>query len=76
MRQLQELMEKAQFVHQLKRGRMNRIAAKIAEEIGMFFQHHNGNSGACQKKSKHHSGRAASDVAHCVVSIESAIQGK
>ena len=43
---------------------MNRVAAKIAEEIGVFFQHHNVNTGARQEKSEHHAGGAtAGDAA-------------
>ena len=45
---------------------MNRVAAEIAEEIGVFFQHQNVNARASEQKPKHHSGRAAArDAALC-----------
>ena len=59
MRQFQELVEQAEFVHQLERRRMDRIAAEVAEEIGVLLQHHDANAGARQQESKHHPGRAA-----------------
>ena len=38
---------------------MNRVAAEIAEEIGVLLQHHDMNAGARQQESEHHSGGAA-----------------
>ena len=40
---------------------MNRITAKIAIEIRMLFQHDDIDSGAREKKARHHSGRATAD---------------
>ena len=37
---------------------MNRIAAEIAQEIGVLFEHHDIHSGARQQKTRDHSGRA------------------
>ena len=59
MRQFQECIDEAKFDHQLKRRGMNRVAAKIAKEIGMLLQHHDMNAGARQQKSKHYPSRAA-----------------
>ena len=43
---------------------MNRVAAEIAEEIGVLLQHHDLNAGARQQESEHHSGgTAAGDAA-------------
>jgi hypothetical protein len=43
---------------------MNRVAAKVAEEVGMLFKHDDFNSGARQKEPEHHAGRtAAGDAA-------------
>src|SRR5690348_7217704 len=39
MRTLQEFVEKPEFAEQLESRRMDRIAAKIAEEIGVLLQH-------------------------------------
>jgi len=38
---------------------MNSVAAEIAQEIGVFFQYEDLHARACEKKGKHHSGRAA-----------------
>jgi hypothetical protein len=38
MRQLQKLIEKAEFIHCFERRRMNRVTAKIPEEIGVLFE--------------------------------------
>ena len=53
---------------------MNRIAAKIAEEIRVLFQHHNVDSGARQQKPEHHAGRAAAGDAALCGDRESAIR--
>ena len=43
---------------------MNRVAAEIAEEIGVLLQHHDLNAGARQQESEHHAGgTAAGDAA-------------
>ena len=59
MRQLQELVDQAEFEHQLERRGMNRVAAEIAEEIGVLLQHHDMNARARQQESEHHPGGAA-----------------
>ena len=59
MRQLQEFIDQAELEHQFERRRMNRVAAEIAEEIGVLLQHHDMNAGARQQESEHHSGGAA-----------------
>ena len=38
---------------------MNRVAAEVAKEIGVFLQHHDLNAGARQQESEHHAGGAA-----------------
>ncbi len=48
-----------EFEHQFERRRMNRVAAEIAEEIGVLLQHHDMNAGARQQESEHHPGGAA-----------------
>ena len=63
MRQLQEIIEQAEFVHHLERRGMDRVAAKIAQEIGMFLQHDHIDAGARQQKPEHHPGRSAADDA-------------
>ena len=63
MRQFQEAVDQAEFVHHLKRRRMHGIAAKIPKEIGMFFQHQRVDAGPPQQISQHHPGRPAADDA-------------
>ena len=38
---------------------MNRVAAKIAEEIRVLLQHHDVDAGARQQKAEHHPRRSA-----------------
>ena len=59
MRQLQEFIDEAELEHQFERRRMNRVAAEVAEEIGVLLQHHDANAGARQQESEHHPGGAA-----------------
>src|SRR5260370_12923719 len=59
MRLLEEFVQQTEFVHQLQRGRMNSVAAEIAQEIGGFFQYEVPHARACVKKAKLQSGRAA-----------------
>ena len=63
MRQFQELVDQAEFMHDLQRRRMHGVAAKIPKEIGMLFQHHGFDSGTAEQISQHHAGRAAADNA-------------
>ena len=59
MRQLEKRVNQSELIHHFERRRMHRIAAKIAEKIGVFLQHHDIDAGARQQKSQHHSGGAA-----------------
>ena len=67
MRQFQEAVDQAEFVHHLQRRGMHGVAAKIAEEIGVLLQHHDIDPGAPQQIAEHHAGRPAADDAatHC-----------
>src|SRR5580658_5097374 len=60
MRQFQELTQQSEFVHELHGGRMNGIAAKVAEEIGPSFDDDHVDTGAGEQESKHHSRGSAS----------------
>ena len=59
MRQLQEFIEQAELVHQFERRGMDGVAAEIAQEVGVLFQHGDGDAGARQQKAEHHAGRSA-----------------
>ena len=55
MRQLQEVLKPAELFHHSQRRGMDRVAAKIAEEILVLLEHRYLDAGACQKHAKHHS---------------------
>ena len=52
---------------------MNRVAAKIAEEVGVLLQHHDMNAGARQQKSEHHPAGPPPAMQHCVEIVELAM---
>jgi hypothetical protein len=59
MRQFQEVRQKPEFVEHIQRGWMHGIAAEIAEEIVMLFEHCDLDTIASQEISQHHTGRSA-----------------
>ena len=59
VRQLEEFFQETQLMHHLQGRGMHRVAAKIAQEILVLFQHRHVHAGAGQKKAQHHAGRAA-----------------
>jgi hypothetical protein len=38
---------------------MDRVAAEVAEEVGVLLQHHDIDAGASEQKPEHHPGRPA-----------------
>ena len=46
---------------------MDRVAAEIAEEIGVLLQHHYAHARAREQETEHHPGRAAAGDAALVV---------
>src|ERR1700693_1803239 len=63
MRQLQEIVQKAELVHRFEGRRMDRVAAKIAQKIRVFFENDRIDAGAGKEKPEHHPGRSAADDA-------------
>src|SRR5438445_12320575 len=59
IRLLKEFLEQSELLHQLERGGMNRIAAKIAIEIRMLFQYDHLKTTARQEKPHHNARRPA-----------------
>ena len=57
MRPFEKIFEDAQLVHQLERGRMNRVAAKVAQKIRVLLEHDDFDARARQQKAEHHSRR-------------------
>ncbi len=46
-------------MHQLQRGGMNCVAAEIADEIDVLFEHRHLHTGTRQQVTSHHSGGSA-----------------
>ena len=63
MRVPQQLLQKTKFMDQLQRGRMNGVATKTAQKVGVLFEDNNTHTRASQHETKHHSSRAADDDA-------------
>ena len=63
MRQREESIEQAQLVDDLERRRMDGVAAKIAEEIGVLLEHEHIDAGTREQEAQHHSRRTAADDA-------------
>ncbi len=55
----EKILEQAELVHQLEGRGMDRIAAEIAEEVGVLLEDEDADAGARQKEAQHHAGRAA-----------------
>ena len=56
VRQFQQLLKEAKFVHDFEGGGMKGVAAEVAQEIGMLLEDYNLDSGAGEQKSQHHAG--------------------
>ena len=61
VRPLEEALEQAQLVEDFHGRRVNRVAAEIAEEIGVLLEHPYGAAGPCKEQSGHHRGRPAAN---------------
>ena len=59
VRQLEKFIQQAELVHQLERGRMDGVAAEVAEEVSVFLKDHYVDAGARQQEAEHHAGRSA-----------------
>ena len=66
MRPFEELIEQAELVHDLERRGMDRVAAEVAQEIGVLLEHHHLHAGAGEQIAQHHAGGPSSgDAAPC-----------
>ena len=63
VRQLEELLQQAELVHQLERRRMDGVAAEVAQEVGVLLQHHDVDARARQQQPQHHAGGPAANDA-------------
>ena len=57
------VVKQPKLVHHLERRGMDRVAAKIAQEVGMLLEHRDVDAGAREQKAEHHAGRPAVDDA-------------
>ena len=74
VRKFQKSVDQAEFIHHLQRRGMHGVAAEIAEEIGVLFQHDRFDSGAPEQIAQHHAGRPAADDA--AAGVEGALRGR
>jgi hypothetical protein len=59
VRQPEEFLQQTELVHEIERGRVNRVAAEIAVEICVLLEHRHVHAGAGQQVTGHHSRRPA-----------------
>jgi hypothetical protein len=59
VRQAEEPLEHAQLVHDLEGRGVNRVAAEVAQEVGVLLEHDDVGPGTRQQQPERHSGRAA-----------------
>ncbi len=59
VRQLQELVEQAELVDHVEGRGMDGVAAKVAQEVAVLFQHHCLHTSARQEEAQHYACRAA-----------------
>ena len=69
VRPLQEALEHPELVEDLHRRGMDRVAAEIAEEVGMLLEHLHAAAGAREQQSGHHARRAAANYDQVEVGI-------
>jgi hypothetical protein len=63
VRAAQEIFKYSELIDQFKGGRMDGVASEITEEIGVFFEHLNIDTGAGEQETQNHSRRSAADYA-------------
>ena len=61
VRPLQEALEHPELVEDLHRRRVDRVAAEIAEEVGVLFEHPHVAAGAREQQAGHHPAGPAAD---------------
>ena len=67
MRSRQKILQQSQFMDDFQCGGVDSVAPKIAQEIGMFFEHDYIDASTRQQKTQHHArGPAARNAASCL----------
>ena len=63
VRECEELVEEAELVEELERGGMDGVAAEVAEEVFVLFEHGDVDAGAGEEEAEHDAGGASADDA-------------
>ena len=63
VRQPQERLEQAELVDHLERRGVDRVAAEVAQEVGVLLEDQDVDAGPRQQEAEHHPGRPAADDA-------------
>src|ERR1043166_672709 len=63
MRKSEQLVQQTKLGNHLKGRRVDRVTAKIAQEVRMLFQNDDINAGPGEQEAQHHSGRSAASNA-------------
>ncbi len=63
VRQPKQLVEQAELGHDLERRWVERVATKVAQEVGVLLQNHDVDPAAREQEAQHHAGRPAPDDA-------------
>jgi hypothetical protein len=50
----QKVRQKAEFVHQFQRRRVDRVAAEVAQEVSVFLQNDDVYARPCEQEPQHH----------------------
>ena len=61
VRTLQEPVQHAELVEDFHGRRMNRVATKIVQEVGVLLEHRHGAARPCEQQSGHHARGTAAD---------------
>ena len=67
--EFEKIAEQAEFVQHLHGGRMDRVAAEVAQEVRVFFEHDDVDAGTGQQQAKDHPAGPPPAMQHLVVSI-------
>jgi hypothetical protein len=54
---MEESIGQTQVIEDLEGGWMDRVPAKVAEEVSVLFEHHDRNAGASEQQAQHRAGR-------------------
>src|SRR5262249_29151089 len=59
MRPLQEIVKETELVHEIECRRMDRVSAKVPQEVSVLLDDDDADAHACQEEAQHYPGRSA-----------------